>query len=72
MIAAVPMSPWRFSKPPEQVRDVMLKSGSTFMIYIGPRDSSGENSAVPLQVEQAQLDTWIDIGELIGEIGKTL
>jgi hypothetical protein len=29
-------------------------------------------SAVPLQVEQAQLDTWIDIGELIGEIGETL
>jgi hypothetical protein len=31
-----------------------------------------EISAVPLQVEQAQLDTWIDIGRLIVEVGKTL
>jgi hypothetical protein len=30
------------------------------------------NSAVPLQVEQAQLGTCIDIGRLIVEIGKTL
>jgi hypothetical protein len=29
-------------------------------------------SGVPLQVEQAQLDTWIDIGRLIVEIGKPL
>ena len=29
-------------------------------------------SAVPLQVEQAQLDTWIDIGRLIVEVGKAL
>jgi len=29
-------------------------------------------SAVPLQVEQAQLDTWIDIGRLLVEVGKTL
>jgi hypothetical protein len=29
-------------------------------------------SAVPLQVEQVQLDTWIDIGRLSVEIGKTL
>ena len=36
------------------------------------RKDKVEISAVPLQVEQAQLDTWIDIGRLIVEIGKTL
>jgi hypothetical protein len=35
-------------------------------------DSQFTISAVPLQVEQAQLDTWIDIGRLIVEVGKTL
>jgi hypothetical protein len=37
-----------------------------------PVNQKSQISAVPLQVEQAQLDTWIDIGRLIVEVGKTL
>jgi hypothetical protein len=54
------------------------KAGSAYVQEVSPpegfkiSDSKFKISAVPLQVEQAQLDTWIDIGRLIVEVGKTL
>jgi hypothetical protein len=55
---------------------VRLRSASGEETTLGPESGitnhQSQISAVPLQAEQAQLDTWIDIGRLIVEIGKTL
>ena len=48
---------------PKRVADLLL------MVL---RDFRVDFSAVPLKVEQAQLDTWIDVGNLIVQTGKPL